>query len=78
VVPRIADIPLEIDRIRVLVPDAKVMVAHGEMPNVEEAIERFVMKEANVLVATTLVGEASNDHHHSNYHHHHHHHLHHH
>jgi len=45
------------NRVRNLVPEASVIVAHGQMsPNVlEEKVHKFYSKEANVLVCTTII-----------------------
>lgn len=45
------------ERIRVLVPDAKVTVGHGQMSEhmLEEVMQKFVDGETNVLIATTII-----------------------
>jgi transcription-repair coupling factor (superfamily II helicase) len=57
VVPRILGIEEHARRIRELVPDARVLVAHGGMPAemLERAMVDFVEHRADVLVATTIV-----------------------
>lgn len=54
---RVKDIDNMADRIRALVPEAKVLVAHGQMA--EEELERamldFLEGEADVLVSTTII-----------------------
>ncbi|WAS90248.1 transcription-repair coupling factor [Nannocystis punicea] len=57
VVPKILGIEEHAVRIRELVPHARVLVAHGQMP--EEMLERtmleFVEHRADVLVSTTII-----------------------
>jgi len=57
VVPKILGIEEHAVRIRELVPHARVLVAHGQMP--EELLERtmleFVEHRADVLVSTTII-----------------------
>ncbi|MBZ5711418.1 transcription-repair coupling factor [Nannocystis pusilla] len=57
VVPKILGIEEHAVRIRELVPNARVLVAHGQMP--EEMLERtmleFVEHRADVLVSTTII-----------------------
>ncbi|OGQ94364.1 MAG: transcription-repair coupling factor [Deltaproteobacteria bacterium RIFOXYD12_FULL_57_12] len=45
------------ERVTELVPDARVAVAHGQMPGkaLEEIMVRFVKKELDVLVCTTII-----------------------
>src|SRR5438105_4912756 len=45
------------DRIRSIVPEARVVVGHGQMPEheLEQAMVRFVRREADILVATTII-----------------------
>ena len=45
------------EEVRELVPEANVIVAHGQMKSdiLEEQIRKFYMKEANVLVCTTII-----------------------
>ncbi len=57
VCPRVSDIP-EIQKIlQELVPDAKVLVAHGQMPvkQLEDVINDFVDKKADILLSTTII-----------------------
>jgi transcription-repair coupling factor (superfamily II helicase) len=55
---RIHDLHRLADRIRELVPDAKVGVAHGQMPEneLETVMHLFFRQELNVLVSTAIVG----------------------
>lgn len=54
---KVKDIDKMADRLRSLVPDAKVIAGHGQMP--EEELERvmldFLEGEADVLVSTTII-----------------------
>ena len=54
---RVHSIALIADRLRSLVPEAKISVAHGQMP--EEELERvmtqFVSHESDVLLTTTII-----------------------
>jgi transcription-repair coupling factor (superfamily II helicase) len=45
------------DRLRQIVPEARVAVVHGQMPEgeLEQAMLRFVRREADILVATTII-----------------------
>ncbi len=54
---RVYDIETIVDRIRSLVPDARILVAHGQMAgeSLERAMMAFVRHEADVLVATTII-----------------------
>lgn len=57
VVPRILGIEEHARRIRELVPEARVIVAHGKMPGemLEKTMVDFVEHRADVLVSTTIV-----------------------
>ena len=57
VVPRVLGIEEHARRIRELVPEARVLVAHGQMPGemLEKTMVEFVEHEADVLVSTTIV-----------------------
>jgi transcription-repair coupling factor (superfamily II helicase) len=54
---RVYDIHTVADKIRDIVPEAKLAVAHGQMPGdeLEEQMLRFVRRDADVLVATTII-----------------------
>jgi transcription-repair coupling factor (superfamily II helicase) len=45
------------DRIRSIVPEARLAIAHGQMPEheLEQAMLQFVRREADILVATTII-----------------------
>ncbi len=57
VVPRILGIEEHAVRIRELVPDARVLVAHGQMPPelLEQTMLDFIEHQADVLVSTTII-----------------------
>lgn len=57
VVPRIMGIEEHARRIRELVPEARVLVAHGQMPAelLEKSMIQFVEHDADVLVSTTII-----------------------
>lgn len=54
---RVRSIHSMAQRVQKLVPEARVAVAHGQMPpkNLEEIMVRFVNKELDVLVCTTII-----------------------
>lgn len=54
---RVHNINAIADQIRSIVPEAKVAIAHGQMNEheLEQAMLRFVRREADVLVATTII-----------------------
>lgn len=54
---RIHDIYSVARQLEELVPEAKILVAHGRMPEdeLEEVMIRFVNREADVLVTTTII-----------------------
>lgn len=54
---RVHDIHQVADKIRTIVPDAKVVIGHGQMEpeELERAMVKFVRKEADILVATTII-----------------------
>lgn len=54
---RVQDIRRFGERIQNLIPEAKVVIAHGQMneDELEEVMRSFVEKEANVLIATTII-----------------------
>jgi transcription-repair coupling factor (superfamily II helicase) len=57
VVPRILGIEEHAVRIRELIPEARVLVAHGQMPPelLEQTMLDFVQHQADVLVSTTII-----------------------
>lgn len=54
---RVQDIYDVATKIKILVPEAKVTVGHGQMDahDLEKAMVSFVRKEADILVATTII-----------------------
>ena len=54
---RVNDIEKVASKIMTLVPDAKVVIGHGQMSDteLEDAIDNFYTKKANVLVCTTII-----------------------
>ena len=54
---RVKDIEKVAERLRALVPEAHVAVAHGQMPkeDLEQVMEQFVGKAHDILVATTII-----------------------
>jgi transcription-repair coupling factor (superfamily II helicase) len=54
---RVHNIQHVADRLRQIVPEARIVVAHGQMPadELEGAMLRFVRREADILVATTII-----------------------
>jgi transcription-repair coupling factor (superfamily II helicase) len=54
---RVYDIHHIADRVQRLVPEARILVAHGQMPGeqLEKAMLAFVRHQADVLVATTII-----------------------
>lgn len=57
VCPRINDLEKVADRLRELVPEAKVAMAHGQMPvsNLEDIISRFYDGAFDVLLSTNII-----------------------
>ncbi len=54
---RVYDIQSIADRIQAIVPEARILIAHGQMPGeaLERAMLKFVRHEADILVATTII-----------------------
>jgi transcription-repair coupling factor (superfamily II helicase) len=54
---RVSSIDAAAARVRGLVPEARVVVAHGQMPEelLETSVERFWNREYDILVCTTIV-----------------------
>jgi transcription-repair coupling factor (superfamily II helicase) len=54
---RVYDIENVADRIRRIVPEARVEIGHGQMPEgqLEEVMLRFMQREVDVLVCTTII-----------------------
>src|SRR5207248_3142216 len=45
------------DKLKSIVPEARITIAHGQMPEgeLEQAMLRFVRHESDILVATTII-----------------------
>jgi transcription-repair coupling factor (superfamily II helicase) len=54
---RVFDIEVIARRVQTIVPEAKIVIGHGQMNEheLEKAMLAFVRKEANILVATTII-----------------------
>jgi transcription-repair coupling factor (superfamily II helicase) len=54
---RVHDIQAIVNNLKSIVPEARIVVAHGQMPEgeLEEAMTCFVRHEADILVATTII-----------------------
>ena len=54
---RIEMLPRIEDRIRRLVPEARCIIAHGQMPpgEMEEALEAFINYDYDILISTTII-----------------------
>ncbi len=54
---RVYDIRSVADRVQAIVPEARILIAHGQMAgeDLERAMLAFVRHEADILVATTIV-----------------------
>ena len=54
---RVEDIEITKNRIRKLVPEAKIIVAHGQMTKIqlENAVQAFIDHEYDVLLCTTII-----------------------
>ncbi len=54
---RVEDLHLVFSRLRRLVPEAKIIMAHGQMKkeDLEDAIQSFIDKKFNVLLCTTII-----------------------
>jgi transcription-repair coupling factor (superfamily II helicase) len=54
---RVVDIETLATKLRILVPEARIVVGHGQMGDgeLEKAMVAFVRKEAEILVATTII-----------------------
>ncbi|HEX8200648.1 MAG TPA: transcription-repair coupling factor, partial [Isosphaeraceae bacterium] len=54
---RVYDIHTVADRVQSIIPEARILIAHGQMPGdaLERAMLGFVRHEADILVATTII-----------------------
>ncbi len=54
---RVFDIQSVADDVQRLVPDARIVIGHGQMPGheLEDVMMRFIRREADILVSTTII-----------------------
>jgi transcription-repair coupling factor (superfamily II helicase) len=54
---RVSNIVEMADEIQQLVPDARILIGHGQMPDgeMEDAMMKFIRHEADILVCTTII-----------------------
>ena len=54
---RVHDIQATADKLQSIVPEAKIVIGHGQMDpeTLEAAMVKFIRKEVNILVATTII-----------------------
>lgn len=54
---RVHDIQQTADRVQMIVPEAKIVIGHGQMDpeTLEGAMVKFIRREADILVATTII-----------------------
>lgn len=54
---RVTDIEEQAEKIQALVPDAKIIIGHGQMADgeMEKAMLKFIRHEADILVCTTII-----------------------
>lgn len=55
VVPFVADVPPAVERLLRLLPNVRVIDAHGRHDDLEDRIDAFACRKADVLVATTVI-----------------------
>lgn len=57
VCPRVSDIARVFDVLQELAPDAKILVAHGQMPvkQLEEVMNDFADRKGDILLSTTII-----------------------
>ncbi len=57
VCPRVSDLPRVHDVLQELAPDAKILVAHGQMPvkQLEEVMNEFADRKGDILLSTTII-----------------------
>ncbi len=54
---RVEDMNLKLERIKKLVPESRILMAHGKMTKteLEEVMFKFINKEADILLCTTII-----------------------
>jgi len=54
---RVTDIEAKAEEIQAMVPDAKILIGHGQMADgeMEKAMTAFIRHEADILVSTTII-----------------------
>ncbi|MHC4382671.1 MAG: transcription-repair coupling factor [Planctomycetota bacterium] len=54
---RVHNIQSVADRVRALVPEARVLIGHGQMPSrqLESVMLKFLRREADILICTTII-----------------------
>ncbi|HEX8325623.1 MAG TPA: transcription-repair coupling factor [Tepidisphaeraceae bacterium] len=54
---RVTDIQEQADKVQQLVPDARIIIGHGQMADgeMEDAMMKFIRHEADILVCTTII-----------------------
>lgn len=54
---KVDDLPIVYNKLRKLVPEARIVIAHGQMPKeeLEDSIQEFIDKEYDVLLCTTII-----------------------
>ena len=57
VCPRIDHLPRVYDRLQAIVPEARIITAHGQMPSdeLDQAMTRFADGEADILLSTNII-----------------------
>ena len=57
VCPRVSDLARVYDILQELAPDAKILVAHGQMPvkHLEEVMNEFADRKGDILLSTTII-----------------------
>jgi transcription-repair coupling factor (superfamily II helicase) len=55
VVPRISDIDQAAGRLKQLAPNAKILVGHSKIKNLEERVLNFTLGVGDILLATSII-----------------------
>lgn len=53
----VEDLPVKYRKLRKIVPDAKIVIAHGQMPRaeLENAVQDFIDRKFDILLCTTII-----------------------